>query len=90
MRPCCSVLNRVDHHNHVYLGFDLGGVGTCELLLSGSRDQDVAVSLQDVTVIGFGSWEAYNGAVLLQEIETNIRKFPEENHLAMILLSQNK
>lgn len=51
----------------VYLGLDPGGVDTRELLFSGSGDQDVTVCLQDVPFVGFGSWEAHNGAVLLQK-----------------------
>lgn len=50
-----------------HLGLDPGSVVTVQLLLSGGGDQDVAVGLQDVPFVGFGPWEAHNGAVVLQE-----------------------
>lgn len=49
------------------LGLDPGGIVTCELLLAGSRDQDVAVSFQNVPFVGFGSRETHNGAMVLQK-----------------------
>lgn len=57
-----------------HLSFDSGGIIACELLFSGSRDQDVAVSLQNAPFIRFGSWEAHNGAMLLHKRNTNITK----------------
>lgn len=50
-----------------HLGLDPGSVVPVQLLLSGGGDQDVAVGLQDVPLVGFGPWEAHNGAVVLQE-----------------------
>lgn len=50
-----------------HLGLDPGSVVTVQLLLSGGGDQDVAVGLQNVPFVGFGPWEAHNGAVVLQE-----------------------
>lgn len=41
----------------------------CELLFPCSRDQDVAVGFQNVSFVGFGSWESHDGAVLLQKVE---------------------
>lgn len=38
-----------------------------ELLLSSGWDQDVAVSLQNVPIIGFGPREAHDGAVVLHQ-----------------------
>lgn len=49
----------------VNLGLDLSSIVACELLLSSCRDQDVAVGFQNFPVVGFGPWEAHNGAVLL-------------------------
>lgn len=54
-----------------YLGLDPGGVVTCELLLSGSRDQDVTVGFQNVPLVGLGSREANNGAIVLQKVQTD-------------------
>lgn len=50
-----------------HLGLDPASVVTVQLLLSGGGDQDVAVGLQNVPFVGFGPWEAHNGAVVLQE-----------------------
>ena len=76
----------------VYLGLDPSGVVTRELLFSGGRDHDVAFGFQNAPFIGFGSWEAHNGAILLQKVKRHTREymtkcweksvFPgEENHL---------
>lgn len=50
-----------------HLGLNPASVVTVQLLLSGGGDQDVAVGLQNVPFVGFGPWEAHNGAVVLQE-----------------------
>ncbi|KAG7234170.1 hypothetical protein INR49_005563 [Caranx melampygus] len=34
-----------------------------------NRDQDVAVGFQNVSFVGFGSWESHDGAVLLQKAQ---------------------
>lgn len=47
------------------LGLDVGGILFGQLLLAGRRNQDVAVSLQDVALVGLGIGEAHNGAMLL-------------------------
>lgn len=64
----------------LYLGLDPGGVVTCELLFSGSGNQDVAVGFQDVPFVGFGSWEAHNGAVLLQKVNRHTHKHTREKY----------
>lgn len=77
----------------VYLGLDPGGIVTCELLFSGCRDQDVAVGFQNVPFVGFGSWEAHNGAMLLQNAQTHKRKIltcSQKDLLTAILLSENE
>lgn len=59
-----------------HLGLDPGSIVTCELLLSGSRDQDVTVSLQNVPVVGFRPRKAHNGAMVLQKNHVvNMRQF---------------
>lgn len=52
---------------NVYLGLDPGCIETCELFLSSSRDQDMAVGFQNAPFIGFGPWEAHDGPVLLKK-----------------------
>lgn len=58
----------------VHLGLDPGGVVASELLFSCSRNQDVAVGFQNVSFIGFGSWEAHDGAMLLQKVQKHTHK----------------
>lgn len=53
---------------NLYLSLDPGSVLARELLLSCSGDQDVAVSFQNASFVGFGSWESNNGAMLLEKI----------------------
>ena len=53
------------------LGFDLVSVALGQLLLAGCRDQDVAVGLQDASLVGSGVWETYDGPVGL---ETHVNK----------------
>lgn len=55
----------LDVNLHIYLSLDPASVVARELLLSSSRDQDVAVGLQNVPFVGFGSWETHDGAMLL-------------------------
>lgn len=52
--------------NGSHLGLDPGGVVAGQLLLSCGWDQDVAVSLQNVPVVGLGPREAHDGAVVLR------------------------
>lgn len=47
------------------LGFDVRSVLPGQLLLSGSRDEDVTVCLQDATIIGLSIREAHNSTMLL-------------------------
>ena len=49
-----------------YLGFDLVCVALGQLFLAGSRDQDVAVGLQDVAFVRRGVREAHNGPIGLE------------------------
>lgn len=48
-----------------YLGFDSGSIGLGQLLLTGCRDQDVTVSLQDASLIDLCFGKAQNGSMLL-------------------------
>lgn len=70
-----EVTAQTEHRLSINLSLDPGGVVASELLLSGSRDQDVAVSFQNVPVVGFGSGETHNGAMVLQSahIYTHVR-----------------
>lgn len=49
-----------------HLGFDLVRVALGQLLLTGGGNQDVAVSLQDVSLIRCRIRETHNGPVSLQ------------------------
>lgn len=53
-----------------HLGLDLVGIALGQLLLTGSGDQDVAVSLQDVSFIWRGVGEAHDGPVGLATTQT--------------------
>lgn len=73
-----SPITRIQMRSSFNLGLDPGGIVTGELLLSGGRNQDVAVSFQNVPFIGFSTWEAHNGAVVLQ---THVTNFPFDSNM---------